>query len=162
MARFEVRGIEEYVQKLQALDKHTRDRVIGKSIYNGAGILADAVREGIEALPVGKTDEKGALREKLNGPEKDGLRDGFGITRMTEKNGFINVKVGWEGYNRIRTKKYPKGQPNAMIARSINHGTSRRKKIRFLDNAYFRTKKKVTEVMSKTCDAEIEKIMKGS
>ena len=163
MAKFEVRGIEEYAAQLQRLDAATRDRVVGKTVYQGAKVAADAIKNSVEALPVG--GGRGGPKKPIDTVTPDqlnGLRDGFGISRMEDDQGFIHVKLGWSGCNRTRTKKYPGGQPNSMIAWAVNSGTTVRRKTRFLDKAMSGSKPKVLSVMSKTCDTEIGKIMKGS
>ena len=60
----------------------------------------------------------------------------------------------------MKTKKYPNGQPNALIARAVNSGTSFRKKTRFLDKAVNASKKAAEAAMDAACSREIEKIMK--
>ena len=79
---------------------------------------------------------------------------------MRDDNGFINVKLGFDGYNATRTKKYPRGQPNVLIARSVNSGTTFRKKTKFVDKAVNSAKKAAEAAMDAACSREIEKIMK--
>ena len=73
---------------------------------------------------------------------------------------FVNVKIGFAGYNATRTDKYPQGQPNALIARAVNSGTTFRKKTRFVDKAVSASKKSAEAAMDAACNREIEKIMK--
>lgn len=54
MAKIEFKGLEEYIAKLNRLEALSRDKVIGAAVYDGAQIVADAVRASIQALP---TDE---------------------------------------------------------------------------------------------------------
>ena len=114
MAKFQVgNGIDNYIQQLQDLEFATDD-ILGRAIYIGAGIITDAIRTNIQALP----------KSVCSDVQKEGLLSGLGISRMQADNGYFNVKVGFDGYNKHITKKYPRGHANAMIARSIESGTS--------------------------------------
>lgn len=163
MAKIKFDGLEEYERKLSALGKAGHD-IAGKAIYKGAGIIADEIRAGAESLPA-KPDIEGlaAYRKKEPAPltesAKRGLLDGLGITSMQEDNGYFYVKIGFDGYNRIKTKKYPKGQPNAMIARSLESGSSVSKKKPFIRPAVNRKKQEAEKAMAEVIDQEMKKLM---
>ena len=78
---------------------------------------------------------------------------------MRDDNGFLNVKLGFEGYNSQVTTKYPGGQPNSLIARSVNAGTSFRQRIPFIDNAVNQTKGAAEQKMTETAEKAIGKAM---
>lgn len=161
MATFQFGGIDAYIKQLNKLQAATKDGVIGKTVYAGAAVVADAVKGAIRALPVGGGHAaQGELVDTVTLPQKEGLLDGFGISRMKDDDGFVNVKLGFAGYNATRTDKYPQGQPNALIARAVNSGTSFRKKTRFVDKAVNASKKTAEAAMDAACSREIEKIMK--
>lgn len=161
MARFEFSGIDNYISQLNKLQQSTKDGVVGKTVYAGAEVVADSVRRAIQALPVGDGRARdGGLIDTVTLPQKAGLLDGFGISRMKDDNGFVNVKLGFAGYNATRTKRYPRGQPNALIARSVNSGTTFRKKTKFVDEAVNSARKSAEMAMDAACSREIEKIMK--
>lgn len=158
MATFQFGGIDTYIKQLNKLQAATKDGVIRKTVYAGAAVVADAVRATIQALPEGKESE--AIFGVITPAQKRGLLEGFGISRMRDDDGFVNVKLGFDGYNSVKTKKYPDGQPNALIARAVNSGTSFRKKTRFVDKAVNASKKTAEAAMDAACSREIEKIMK--
>lgn len=161
MARFEFSGIDNYISQLNKLQQSTKDGVVGKTVYAGAEVVADSVRRAIQALPVGDGRARdGGLIDTVTLPQKAGLLDGFGISRMKDDDGFVNVKLGFAGYNATRTKRYPRGQPNALIARSVNSGTTFRKKTKFVDKAVNSARKSAEMAMDAACSREIEKIMK--
>ena len=161
MAQFEFGGIDNYIAQLNKLRQSTKDGVVGKAVYAGAAVVADSVRRAIQALPVGDGRAgDGGLIETVTLPQKAGLLDGFGISRLKDDDGFINVKLGFDGYNATRTEKYPRGQPNVLIARSVNSGTTFRKKTKFVDKAVDSAKKAAEAAMDAACSREIEKIMK--
>lgn len=148
MAKFQVGdGIDRYIDQLQNLEYNCRE-VIGEAIYVGAGLVADAVKANIKGLPP----------TAANGLEKAGLIDGFGIAKMRDENGYFNVKLGFTGYNKIKTKKYPGGQPNSVIARSIESGSSWRSSYPFVAPAVRATKDRAEQAMAE----EIEKNIKST
>lgn len=159
MAKMKIKGLREYENKLLKLENLTRE-ILGEAIYEGAGLVADAVKSSIESIPI---DERyvtgGATLYGITPEQKAGLRDGFGIARMRDDNGFLNVKLGFDGYNSQVTKKYPGGQPNSLIARSVNAGTSFRQRIPFIDNAVNQTKGAAEQKMTETAEKAIGKAM---
>ena len=161
MATFQFGGIDNYIQQLNKLQQATKDGVVGKTVYAGAEVVANSVRSAIKALPVGSGYASGnELVDTVTLPQKAGLLDGFGISRMKDDNGFVNVKLGFAGYNATRTAKYPRGQPNALIARAVNSGTIFRKKTKFVDKAVNSAKRAAEAAMDAACSREIKKIMK--
>lgn len=161
MAKVTFKGISAYVDKLEKL-RGSSDDVIGRAVYDGAAVVADAIRKEIDAIPILK-NQKGSSENLIDGvtrTQKKGLQDGFGISPVQNDLGFINVKLGFAGYNKTKTKKYPQGQPNALIARAVNSGTSFRKKRRFVDKAVTASRAKAQSTMGKSLDENIGKIMK--
>lgn len=161
MASITFKGIDAYVSQLKTLQNKS-DEVIGRAVYDGAAVVADAIRKEIDAIPIVQ-NQRGTPEHPIDGvtrTQKRGLQDGFGISPVQNDRGFINVRLGFAGYNKTKTKKYPKGQPNALIARAVNSGTSFRKKRRFVDKAVTASRAKAENAMGKSLDVNIEKIMK--
>lgn len=158
MAKFEFTGIDEYLKQLNTLaDKG--EGICKRAVYDGAAVVANAVREEINKLQT--TDKNPPKGEQLGvlSYERDGLLDGLGVAKIRNEDGYINTKVGFDGYNRLRSKKYPKGHPNMMIARSIESGSSMRRKNPFMTRALKAAKAKAAEAMKKRMDEDIEQIM---
>lgn len=159
MATMRFRGLDEYLQNLQRVEKNTPE-IVGKVVYGMADIVADAVREEINALPAEPDVEalkswSKDTRAPLTVKEKKGLQKGFGITKMLEEDGYYHVKLGFDGYNDIKTKKYPKGQPNVMIARAIESGSSIRDKHPFIRPATNKSRKSAEKRAQTIIDDEI-------
>ena len=154
MASWKFEGLDEYLRQLEKLQKNT-DATIGKAIYEGAGLVARACASAIDALPVSNQYNSGVV----NSVQKAGLKEGFGISRAQTDGDYRHVKLGFDGYNNFKTKKYPNGQPNSLIARSINSGSSWRKKNPFMDRATRATKAECETVMKMVIEREIEKII---
>lgn len=160
MAKIEMKGLNEYTRALSRLEHGLKEQVIGPAIYEAAGIVADEIRAGIVGLPV--DGGYASSDDPLRGPnqiQKDALQESFGISPMGEKDGFYNVKIGFAGYNAIRTKRWPQGQPNAMIARSIERGTSFMEKIPFIKRAMTKVRKKAIQKMQLRIDERIHALM---
>lgn len=160
MAKLQFKGLEEYEAQLLKLRGLT-EQMIGEAIYEGAAIVADEVKKGIESLPI---DDRyaagGTMLHGITQEQKQGLLDGFGIASMQNENGYLNVKLGFNGYNSMKTKNFPNGQPNSMIARSVNSGSSFRQRIPFVDNAVNSAKSRAEEKMKQKLDEAIEKAIK--
>lgn len=163
MAKITMEGLDEYTKALSRLQTGVKDKVIGPAIYQGAEIVADRVRAEIQSLPV--DGGHGTPANPLMGPnqiQKDALLASFGISRMQEDDGVYNVKLGFEGYNPIRTRRWPNGQPNAMIARAIERGTSFLQKNPFMKRATGSSKIHALEAMKKSVERDITDIMNGN
>ena len=155
------KGLDSYISYLQKIGAVT-DEAIGEAVYEMAKVVADSVRSGIQALPTVSNQANIATYKKgysrLSDEEKQGLLDGFGVSPMQDDGGYINVKLGFDGYNSIKTKKYPKGQPNALIARVTESGSSYREKTPFIRPAVNASKKQAEQAGQMKIDEKIAAI----
>lgn len=158
MAIIKFTGIDEYVRKLENLASYT-DKLIGEAVYKGADVVANETKQALQSLPVDNSTNK-ATRTSINQIQKNGLIESFGIAKMRNDNGFLNVKTGFDGYNKLISNSYPTGQPNIMIARALESGTSFMPKNRVISRATNRAKKACEEAMKKSIEGNIEKLMK--
>ena len=159
MAKFQFEGVDNLISQYQKLDKDT-EQIIGKAIYQGAGVVMKAVKGGLEGIQT--DDHYGTSEHPTSGPsslQKLGLQYALGITKMRNDNGFWNVKIVFDGYNKVKTKRWPQGQPNPLIARSVESGTSWMRKQPFMRRAEQSAKKPCEDAMSQVVDREIDKIM---
>ena len=161
MATIAFKTGDAYMEKLERLERQTREKVCGKAIYEAAELVADEIRAQLGRVPSDETFGTG--RNPAKGPnkaQKKGLYDSLGIAPIREDgDGFLNVKIGFDGYNSIKTKRWPKGQPNQMVARSVERGTSYMGANPFVKKAMAATKGKALEQMKSAADAEIKRIM---
>lgn len=157
MARFKVGdGIEQYIQSLETISSAT-DEMIGKAIYEGAKVITDEIRGALEGIPIDNHYAKeGEKMIGLSQAQKTGLLTSLGITTMKRTDGVYDVKVGFDGYNVVKTKRWPQGQPNTMIARSLESGTSFREKNPVISKATRAAKAQAEEAMAKAFDEELE------
>lgn len=160
MAKFQFEGVDNLVAQYQKLADNT-EQIIGKAIYNGAGVVMKNVKGAVDSL---STDNHfGTAENPTSGPstiQKIGLQHSLGIAKMRNDNGFRNVKIGFDGYNNVKTKTWPQGQPNSMVARSIESGTSWMSKQPFMRKAEQSSRVPCEMAMAETVDKEIRKIVK--
>lgn len=162
MAKITFPGLNDYELMISKLSKGVDD-IAGKAIYAGAGIVADAIKENIKALPIvrGYGTTENPLPGGVTAPQKAGLIDGMGISPMQDDGGYLNVKIGFDGYNATKTDKYPQGQPNQLVARGVESGTSWKQKKPFIRPAINASKSRAEAEMARILDQEIEKVTKG-
>jgi len=161
MARIEIRGFDELELQLSKL----ADPELAKDVVMaGAQPVADEIRKSIEALPEDKFRylKKNEVFTGVPKQQKQDLLDSLGITPPDiDFDGNTNTKIGFDGYGKIPTKKYPKGVPNQLLARAIESGSSVRKKTPFIRKAVNKSKKLAEAEMQKKLDEKIKIIMKG-
>ena len=157
--KFEVDGMEDFIQLCVYTDKQL-DKTIGRAVYPAAQYLANQVKSAINDL---QTDDSHGDAMKL-GPttrQKEGLQKSFGIARLRRKGNGFNVKLGFDGYNDIMQGKWARtGQPNAMIARSVNKGTSFMRPQPFMDRTVAREAQATIDILDKQFNEEIAKLWK--
>lgn len=142
-------GVDKFVSDLEKLGKDV-EGISKRAVYAGADVIADAIRSNLQGL---STDGR------LTDYEKEGMLEGLGIAPIKKNGQIIDTKIGMHGYNGHRTKKYPKGQPNALIARSVEKGTSFRKPQPFIKPAVERYKVEAENAMSAEFDRQVSKIV---
>lgn len=149
------KGIDEYIAQLGNLMYQSED-MCKRAIYPAAGLVADRVRFNIDSIETRAPHGNDGVFED----QRRGLKEGFGISQFQNRFGYIHVKLGFDGYNQHITDTYPTGQPNAMIARAINSGTSFAKKYPFVDWAVRDTREDAEKLMKEHIEYTIYAIMK--
>ena len=162
MAKFDVSpNMDKYSKQLQELYQ-TAPEMIAEAVREGANPVADEIRARLDALP---TDDRFVyvhLGERLKGPrtkQKQGLQHTLGISPIRDDNGYINLKIGFSGYNLLKTYSYPKGQPNPMIAASIENGTSYMQANPFILRSVRKKKKKSVDIMNNSINSWVTRLM---
>ena len=164
MARITFRNQSDYFLKLQALEKcFAKEETLEKAVHAGSAIVADAIRENLEALPEEKFRHLdvylGDSFSAVPADQKKALADSFGLTPIQrDKNGFVHTKAGFDGYGSFPTNTYPRGVPNALIARAVESGSSVREKTPFVRPAVNTTRKEAVSAMEAVVDDELKQI----
>lgn len=154
-SRYNNAGINEMIQILQHLTDDWEE-IAGRAVYEGSKIIADKVKQNIQALPV--TDQWGTEEHPRHGVtrvEKQGLLDGFGIADMIDSRGYINTLSGFDdaGYN-------ADGKANRLVARATQSGTTFSDKIPFFENAVRATRRQATQKMKEILEQEIKNLQR--
>jgi hypothetical protein len=163
MATISFKGGDEYALKLSRLATGSEE-IAKKAIYQGAKVVADKISQNLNALPEEKFRflRDGDKFSGVPARQKQDLINSFGITPIArDSDGNWNAKIGFDGYGSAPTKKYPKGVPNQLLARSIESGSSVRHKRPFVRPAVNATRKKAIEAMGNVIDEEISKMTGG-
>ena len=162
MATIRFSKLRDYELMLGKIGDASKD-ICGAAIYEGAKIIADEVKNNLDSLNV-TTDALAMQKAKKGEPTyitqraKEGLIKSFGVTPMSQDDsGIYNVKLGFDGYNDVKTKRWPKGQPNQLIARACESGSSAMIKQPFFREAVQKTKKKAESRMAEVLDEKIKK-----
>ena len=158
MARLIVgKGCEEYIEQLRKVELATRE-TIGEAIYEGAKIVTDQIDSSINSIP--SYSREGKISKGVTDEQRKGLHDGLGIAKMQDDSGYLNVKVGMDGYNSNVTKTYPKGQPNVLIARIVESGSQYHRKTPFISKAVNSSKSDAEKAMADSFDKALQSIIK--
>ena len=120
---------DNWIATIEGLGKDA-DGVASRVVYEGAATVADGIREAIKGLPAQSSGER--HRRGVTEVERAGLLEGLGVASHQKKDGSVNTKIGFSGYNAYVTKQYPKGHPNSMVARTVESGTSWLQKTPFI------------------------------
>ena len=166
MAKFEFKGIQKYIDQLQGLEKGT-DELCKAALFAGAKVLADGIKESIRGLDR-VTDKmamgawKAGQPSKISVSQKIGLIESMGVTTIREKYGRYDVKIGFDGYNSVKTDRWPNGQPNALIARACESGSSAIIKQPFVRPTEKRLKSAVYEAMDEAANKKLQDILGGN
>lgn len=166
MAGIDFDGIGDEIRKLEAIgSSKTFVKLSKKAVFKGSAVVALQIRKNIEALP---TEPNRFLRDgdKFNvftETNKQDLLSGLGISKIKEGDGGVYTQIGFAGYGspETATKSYPNGLPNALIARSVERGTSVRRKRAFVKPAIKAAEKSAEAAMQQSFEDDINQIMKG-
>lgn len=138
MPTIKFNGIDEYMERLQALGAQSRE-ILQTAVYEGAAIVADEVRDRLHAVL--SPDATGELEKSL------------GIAPMRNDRGYVNTRIGFDGYD-------SKGVANQLKANVLESGSSKQPKRPFMRPAVNASRKPAEAKMAQVVDQEIEKIMK--
>ncbi len=166
MAKIELQGMDAWISELRKLGENTAP-VCKAAVYAGAKVIADEIRQATSGLNrVTDAEAMAAYHEKkpvkISVSQKIGLVKSLGIAPITDKYGIVSTKVGFDGYNDVKTKRWPNGQPNALIARACESGSSAMLKQPFVRPAIQRKKDAALEAMKQAADRELEKLTGGN
>lgn len=154
-------ALEDFISSVDKLERVEFEELAGTALYAMAKEVTDEVRQKLSELPTSKDKEyKGDSKYLIPEKQKQGLLDSLGIAAMrrSEGNGY-DVKIGFDGYNDVKTKTYPNGQANVMIARLTESGSTWRIKQPFFRPALNASKKRAQDAGSQKMIDFLKKII---
>lgn len=165
MAKVELKGMEAYLSELRKVGEATGP-VCEAAVYAGAKVVADAVKQEIEGLDrVTDAEAMAAWHErrpvKISVSQKIGLKESFGITPIRNKFGIYSAKIGFDGYNDVKTDRWPQGQPNQLIARACDSGSSAMIKQPFIRGPLKRVQHAAEFAMEQAADKKLKEVTGG-
>lgn len=162
MAKMTIKGLDEYAAKLQKLSGGEADKIMKRAVYEGAGRYGRQNKGGHTGAAVFRALRQGYKKpiRGVSDTQKRGLLNGLGISQIQNDGGFVNARIGFNGYNGHVTEKYPGGQPNALVARSVESGSSVGLKTPFVRPAVTAGKNEVIKIMAVEADRAIKDLMK--
>ena len=166
MARMEVgKGIELTIFAYERAEKKLQS-FIKPSVYQGASFMSKKIVNALEALPTQDRKDgsglppfiaKGKKVESISTIQKQDIINGFGIAPFENQNGFVNIKIGFDGYGSYKTKRFPRGIPNVLIVRSLEKGTDFLKKNNVITKTVKSNEKKTVKILEEEFNKRITK-----
>lgn len=156
-------GLEDLYLKLETIATDS-GAIARKCLYEGAKVVADELRQAVETIP---TEEHHAVPTARNGiqiayltpEEKAACLNGIGVAKHEERGDAYTTAVSFNGYmDEPTTKRYPHGIPVAVIMRSLEIGSSVRKKYPVCRKAFNKAKPLALAAMQKKLDEHINKM----
>lgn len=150
MPRIELKGLDDLAFMLNRLTDES-ETAIKRAIYDGAGIMADAVRANIGSIRSGGPSDWERRRREA---QKAGLQEGLTTYKIENKGAVIEGGVGFDGYNSLE-------QANQMVARVFNSGTSFSSKQPFFERAVRSSRGAARQAVIAGIEKEISKLTGG-
>lgn len=166
MAReMKISGMDEISQMLSQCGERA-EAIAAKALYNGAGTVADAVKAQMSKIKTGATTYREAYRKtgiRLPSVEEKEIVERYcqpGIKKFDKNGSEVSTSIGLkaDGYAMLNGKMVPV----AVIARSINSGTSFMDKQPFVKKGVNTVKKAVEAQISADIDAGMQSIINAN
>ena len=133
--------------------------IAAKALYNGAGVVADEISKGARGIQARRFRYANGWQRQPSLEEKEAVVSaGVGISKFKNTGNAVNTSVGYSqsGYADVNGKR----KPVALIANSINSGTSFMKKQPFVRKAASQSKTKASEAIEQEITKLTEQILK--
>ena len=117
-------GIGELEKRLQKIEDETAHDIAAKALYEGAGLMADAVSSAVQEIATEPFRYAAGGRKRLPSPEEKAILEqaSKGVAKFRDDGGTVETSVGLQssGYGDLAGRR----KPIPMIANAINSGTS--------------------------------------
>lgn len=152
-----VTGMDEVAKTLNELGANAHG-IAAVALYEGAGHMADAIRESVNGIATEEQKSAPRDRKRLPSPEEKALLQSgaAGIAKFVKTGESVSTSVSMQrsGYGVINGKT----KPIPLIANSIESGTSFMKKQPFFRKAVNKAKGSAQAKIVAKFDAEVKKI----
>lgn len=155
--KLEVTGLDELMKAMEKVGK-SAEKAASRGLYKGAGSVADSIRKEANSIKTEKFKYAKDGKQRLPSPEeKAAVVGASGISKFRKNGLYINTSVGYQksGYANIGGTQ----KPVALIANSINHGTSFMKKQPFFRKA--KSQSKAIAIIEAEVEKEAEELLKS-
>lgn len=159
------KGLDEFIKQLDSLQDNAQ-KLMKEALYDGAGVLADEIKKGLNALPIAsKKNGKpwyGTSDFPIRGvteKQKEDILKSFGVSRHISKEGSVMAYIGVNGNG--YTEGYYHGRngdlPIALLLRELESGMSWMQKIPTIRPAINRAREPALDAMQKSFDKAIKR-----
>ena len=152
-------GMDDVNRMLKALGDDA-GKVASAALYEGAGIMADAIQRGAESIATAPFKYATGGQTRLPSPEEKEIVAGkrsVGIAKFKTDGMDVDTSVGYgrSGYAMLAGKKVAV----PLIANSINSGTSFMKKQPFVRKAASTGGKRATDAIRASIEKNLQEII---
>lgn len=164
MPSIKLEGLDEVYARLRSIaEGDAIEKVQKQAVYAGMREIKNELERQIRALPVQEGYIKGddLPRNVITRAEQQELIRHIGISDMETTRGTVSNAVGFNGYMNIKTNRYPKGLPAVMVARSINSGSSVRRKHPFVRQARAAAKSRAIQAATDAALKALKELSEG-
>lgn len=163
----ELLGLSDKLKKIAV----NTDALSKYSLYDAAGLAVASIAKGISGLRV-VSDVASIHAWEARTPtricytQRECLYNSLGLTPMKKRDGNWSIKAGFDnkdpvtGYNTIQTRRWPKGQPNIMIAASCEHGSTAMIEQPFIRPAFTANRSEMQRLMIESSQQWIQDMAK--
>lgn len=159
MAKISVKGLDTFTTQLTKLANEA-DKINRGALGEGAGLVADKVKEALESLPVRDDSTHPHRLYGATASEKSQIVSNFGITRFKNSGGKTETNVGFTGYVNTPSKRFGDQVPTGMLMQCIEYGTAFRTGTHTVNKAIKAVKGEVSAKMQEYIEDKVNKIMK--
>ena len=157
MAKIKFTGFQEYMRKMEKMYGHSEE-LCTEALKAGCAVIGNAQKEAIYGIPTDPRIYVDGMRHGILPEAKQALIDSYGIAPVRSKNFVYERKTGFDGYNNIVTKRWPKGQPNDMVARSVESRTSFLPPYKFMDKVARSSQAEAETAMQDAIDKAVNRL----
>lgn len=151
-----IEGMADISEMLTKLGEKAQG-VAGKGLYEGAGVMADEIRNGAAGIKSEKFHYAVFITRDPSHEEKAAIQDSVGIAKFQKNGSEVNTSVGYRnaGYAELKGKSVP----IPKIVNAINSGTSFMKKQPFVRKAATSGAQKAEAAITKMIEQKFDEII---